>query len=395
MAQQYWWKPAVVSMPSMRVGSGVRGGLKRVDWGQVGFALSAFPDEPPETAEVDLAWGLDSANTLHLFDGQLYRRRYGTRQIDYDVFEPEYDTKVLTEGVAVKDAASDPDVTVYQPLVIGTVQYMTPQRTGTKAEQKYYMPDFATYDFYDDGVLINDHWTISGGYAERSVDLVGSLTASGTGNMTTLNDVFSWAAGEMGLSYVNVHSGEAALNCVITSQMFMVDLLDALAFYCCYHAEIKDGTLYLIDMNQDNGEQDLPRLDSVEITYEWPMQVKEYKAEWAIKEFDPEVTNLVDQDREAVVYPGSSGGDKVSITPYDQEIDDVTAKLEAISTQEAKPIVHVSLPLDRLPSIGEKITFTDRKPQHNISGYLRVGTYDLNYQAKTLGLQGRGDITFA
>ena len=396
MAQQYWWKPGIVSMPSMTVGAGVKGGFVRVDWGTIAFAPNSFVDEPRAHFAISLDWGLDSSNTIHIFDGEIYRRSYTNQEIGYDIFEPEYETKALSEGVDVKSEEEDPDVDVVQPLVIGAVVYAAPQRTGLDIEEKYYMPDFATYDFFDDGVLINDNWTVSDGYAERDVAIVGTLTISGTGNMTTLHDVFSWAAGEMGLDYVNVHGGDVALNCVITGQSLMVDLLDKLAFYCNYRFYIKDDTIYLVDMHQDNGAQEIEEFDFVEISYEWPMPVKKYSAEWSLLKFDPETTSLIADKKEVEHYPEDVlVGDEVSITPYDQTIADVTAKIEAIAAQEARVKIALSLPLDQLPSIGEKISFADRKQAHDIAGYLRVGSYSINYTSKTLDITGDGEITFA
>lgn len=395
MTQQYWWKPGVISMPSMTVGSGVKGGFVKVEWGSISFAPNSYLSEPPAKATVDLEWGLDSSSTLHIFDGEIYRRKYTNKSIDYDVFEPEYNTKALSEGIDVKSETEDPDVDVYQPLVIGTVTYMTPQRTGLDTEQKYYMPDFASYTFFDDGVLIDDNWTIAGGYAERSVDIVGSLTISGTGNMTTLNDVFSWAATQMGLGYENIHGGDVTLNCVISSQMLMVDLLNALAYYCCYQFYIKNDIIYLVNMEQDNGQQEIDEFDFVEISYEWPMPIKKYSAAWSLLKFDVETTTLIDDPQEVEYFTVDPVGDEVTITPYDETVDDVTSKIAAIVEQDAKVTILLSLPLDRLPSIGEKITFIDRKQAHNISGYLRVRSYSLNYSSKTLDIAGNGVITFS
>jgi len=129
MAQQYWWKPGIVSMPSMTLGSGVRGGFVKVDWGNISFAPNSFVAEPPAKAHVDLDWGLNSASTLHIFDGEVYRRSYSNKSIGYDIFEPEYDTKLLTEGLDVKSETEDPDVEVYEPLIIGTVKHLAPQQT--------------------------------------------------------------------------------------------------------------------------------------------------------------------------------------------------------------------------------------------------------------------------
>ena len=403
--QQYWWKPGVVSMPSMTLGSGVKGGFVRVSWGNISFAPNSFISEPAPHFGISLDWGIDSANLMHIFDGEIYRRSYNNKTIVYDIFEPEYDTKLLAEGLDVKDSSDDPeseiivypDMEVTQPLVIGTVDYMTPQRTGLAIEQKYYMPDFAagTYHFYENGYPIDDHWTVADGYAERSVNINEDLSISGTGNMTTLNDVFTWASAQMGLDYVNVHGGDVSLNYVEYSQMLMVDFLDKIAYYCNYQFYIKDGVVYLVDMNQDNGQQDIEEFDFVEISYEWPMAIKEYSAAWTLRKFNSGLVVLENDEKEVKHYTDSAIGDEVSITPYDQTIADVGAKIATIAAQEKKVIVSLSLPLDQLPAIGEKITFDDRKQAHDISGYLRVQTYSINYSSKTLDIKGTGEIAFS
>jgi hypothetical protein len=397
MTQQHWWNPGIVDMPSMTVGSGVSGGFVRVEWGSISFAPNSFADEPPVKANISLDWGLDSANTLHIFDGEIYRRQYTNKAILYDIFEPEYDTKLLDEGVAPKDLETDEDEVVAKPLIIGTVTHMEPQRTGLTTEQKYYLPDVAsgTLNWYDDGVLINDNWTYSEGIASRSIDIVGTTTLSATGTMTTLADVFAWAADRMGLDFVNVHSGDVSINYVAYSQELLLDFLDHISFYCGYQYTIKNDVLYLIDMTQANGEQDISEFDFVEITYDWPMPIKKYTATWTIKTADADTVTLIDEEKKVEIFTDNPIGDEKTVTIYDETVEAVTAKMNAIAAREAAVSISLSLPLDRLPNIGEKITFTDRKQQHNISGHLFVRSYSLNYSSKTLDLQGDGEITFS
>jgi len=385
----YWWAPGIVSMPTMQVGSGTQGGFVRIAWGQIAFAPNAFTLEPPFKATIQLDWGLDSLNLLRVFDGSIYRRTYTAREIGYDLYEPESDVKLLDEGV--DEQGND----VVRPLVIGTVTHMSPQRTEPDTGEKYYMPDFASYNFYDDGVLINDHWTVGSGYAERSVDIVGQLSMSGTGNMTTLADVFDWACGLLGLTFVNLHGGDVPLNCAIYTQDLLINFLDKIAWYCGYQFAILDGVLTLIDLEQGNGERTLGRLDSINLSYAWPQPVKSYKATWSVKEFDAATVSLISKDREVLHYTESPIGGETTVTPYDEAVSDVTNKIEAIAAREAMVQVSLDLPLDQIPNIGEKISFTDRKEAHDISGHLFVRSYSLDYQNKILKITGDGVITFS
>jgi hypothetical protein len=207
--------------------------------------------------------------------------------------------------------------------------------------------------------------------------------------------VFTWAATEMGLGYENIHGGDVALNYVASSQMLMVDFLDAIAYYCSYQFYIRDDTIYLIDMDQDNGEQTIEEFDFVEISYEWPMAIKKYSAAWTLRKFDATSVSLIADEKEVEYFTDNPLGDEVSITVYDQTVDDATTKITAIAAQDAKVVISLSLPLDRLPAIGEKIEFSDRKQAHNIAGYLRVRTYSINYSANTLDIKGNGEIVFS
>ena len=387
-AQQYWWAPGIVSMPAMSIGTGTGGGYARVTWGSIGFAPNAFIGPPPSPATISLDWGIVSSSVLHIFDGSIILRAYTSSEISYDLYEPVFDTKLLAEGT--DETGED----VVQPLVIGTVNYMTPQRTGDDTLQRYYMPNFASYHFYDDGVLIDDHWAISGGYAERYINLVGSLSISGTGNMTTVSDVFAWAATRLGVAFVDVHGADTPLNCAVSSQQLLVDFLDKIAYYAGYQFTISDNVLTLVSVQQDNGEQTLDKYDSVSLTYSWPMPVKSYTANWTTRIFDAEAESLIDDDQEVIHYTGSTMGDEVTLSVYDEDPADVTDKITAIATMAQRVQVSLSLPLDQLPNIGEKINFVDRKLSHNISGYMRVRKYDLDYRGKKLNIQGVGEITF-
>jgi hypothetical protein len=386
----HWWAPGVIAMPSMELGSGTRGGYARVKWGSIDFAPNAFSGEPPAKAQIYLDWGLSSDNLMRLFNGTIYRRSYESRKLSYDLYEPEYTTKLLDDGT--DEQGND----CVRPLVVGTVTHMSPQRTEPDTAEKYYMPDFATYSFYDDGVLIDDHWTIGGGYAERSLAIVGELSMSGTGNMTTLADVFSWACTRMGITFENVHGADVSLNHAVYDQQLLVDYLDKIAWYCRYQFTILDGVLTLVDMGRGVGERTLGRVDSLDLRYNWPLVVKRYKAEWTVREFDAETVSLKSVGRSAVHYTDSAvGEDETTVTPYDEAVADVEDKLDAIAAGEALVSVSLDLPLDQIPRIGEEINFTDRKKAHDISGYFMVRSYRVDHKAKKAQVQGDGEIVFS
>jgi len=456
----YWWKPAIVSMPSMSMAVNKQGGFVRVEMGQISFALDAFDGAPPAKANISLDWGLDSTRATHIFDGNIYRRSWTAEQISYDLYEPEYDAKLLDDGLdeqttfqisscsSFADGAKTQITTstangfsagkeihiqgstsyngtvavdsiisttqfiiavafvadetgecsgniVSRPLVIGTVTHMSPQRTGQDIEEKYYLPDFACYDCYDDGVPINDNWSDNGdGTLSRSVAIVGELTISGTGNMTTLADVFTWAAARMGLTLRNLHGGDVPVNHVAYGNELLCDFLDRLAWYCGYMYWILDDVLYLADREHDNGSQDIRRFDFIDIEYDWDMPIKSYSATWSVKRFDGDIVALVTDEKTVSVYTANSVGDEVTVNVFDETEDEVKLKMTAIAERDAKPLMKMVLPLDRLPAPGERLGFTDtRKAGVTLTGYLRVSRYSINYKSRTLDVEGPGAYT--
>ena len=387
----YWWEPAITKMPDMSLKRADRGGFVRVSWGSIGFAPNAFTGEPPAKAQIALDWGLVSSSLLHFFDGTIVRRGLINREGTYDLYEPEYDTKLLDEGT---DESGN---TVYKPLVMGTVNHMSPQRTGTDTEYRYYKPDFAgTPNYYDDGVLIPDHWTDHGdGTISRSVALVGTLTMSGTGNKATLADLFSWAATRMGLTLKNVHGADEEINCVAYNQDLLVNYLDKVVYYCGYMFYVLDDVICLVSMDNDNGEQTVDKRD-VEVEYQWQMPVKKYTATWTTKVFNPATVQLDDEEHEYIKYPDHAVGEEVVINNlYDELEAKVQSRIDAIAARDVLVRVKLALPLDQLPPPGEKIIFTDSKGNNDISGYFRVMGRTINHASKTLDVEGDGEITFA
>jgi len=456
----YWWKPAIVSMPSMTQTVSARGGFIRIEWGNISFAPNAFTGEPPAKAEISLDYGLDSSRALHIFDGTIIRREWTDRDVPYDLYEPEYATKLLDEGLdeqatlaitacASADAGAKTQITtntphgysagteiyvqdtadyngaitvdsivsttdfvlavayvssqtgecstnvVARPLVIGTVAHMAPQRTGFDTEEKYYLPAFASANYYDGGVLINDHWTDNGdGTVSRSITILDGLTLSGSGTMTTLADVFTWAAARMGLTLSNLHGADEAVNHVVYTNELLIDFLDKLAYYCGYMFWIRNGVLYLANVDQDNGVQVISDADRVEKTYSWRMPVKKYLATWTQKQFDAATIGLVDDPRRVAKYTDNAIGEETTLSAvYDEAVADVAARIDAIAVRDALPVIKLKLPLDRIPNPGERLEFNDTKDENDITGYLRMQKYSINYQSKTLDIEGPGEIT--
>jgi len=397
-----WWAPQVISMPSLEMRRSRHGGYMKPSWGRVGFAPDTYPSGPPRKAQIDLHWGLSFSGSVRLFDGTIVLRSMSTEQINYDIFEPQFEQKLLAQGVDIKN--NDVDL----PLVIGDVVHVNPQRTGQASEQRYYLPDFAGFigsgiNAYDDGVLINDSWTDNeDGTVSRSVNLVGELTFSGTGNKATMLDVFSWACSELGLSLDSDLARDVELDCVITSQQYVIDFLDELAWYCDHGYYILDGVLHLISNNDDNGSQRIGlgegEMDPVQVSYSWPQPVKKMSARWqtrhAVTDSDGSRIESEDHDVELFSEFNIVGTDENVSRVYNTDTDVIRERLQVLLDRMNMPRIEIEIPLYRLPRYGERIDFTDEVSVIQAEGYVRCREYSLDYKAKTVRVIGDGEVTY-
>lgn len=397
-----WWEPKVVDLPSMDMGRSSGGGYMKPTYGQIAFAPDTYSERPPRKATVDLNWGLKYSSSIKIFNGTIILRKYTTQELVYDIFRLEMEVKLLKTGVDTEDN----DINL--PLVLGDVTHMSPQRTGDKSEQRYYFPDFVGsigdgVDAYDDGVLINDSWTDNGdGTVSRSVDLVGELTFSGTGNKTDIINLFNWGCEELGLIFDSHLAKNIELDCVVTSQQYIIDFLDEIAWYCDHGFYVLDDMLYLVHNDADNGIQEVALsgadVTPVGFTYHWPQPVKKYTAEWTTRyaKTDKDGSRIKSKDHKVEIFSEYTEiGIEESLSGiYNESKNKVKARLNDILDRENKSTIKVELPLFRLPRYGERIDFTDRLSVNPVEGYVHCRKFSLDYEAKTVIIEGDGEIYF-
>jgi len=391
-------------MPSLELSRASNGGYQKPSWGQISFAPDTYTGEPPRKAEISLDWGMTYSGSIHIFDGTIFLRKSTTQVLNYDIFEPEYEIDLLEEGTDING-----DETT-QPFVIGRVEHMTPKRTGNDTERRYYLPDFSGsigsgIDVYDDGVLINDSWTDNGdGTVSRSVNIVGELTFSGTGNNTTLIEVFEWACDKLGLTLNDKFAATGVeVDAVIINQQYVLDFLDGIAWYCDHGFYIREGILYLISNDSDNGSQAIGlgegEFDPINITYEWPQPVKKISAEWQTRyaKVDEDGSRIESENHEVEVFSEFTaiGVEQSTSRIYNFDETKVGSKLQAIMDRANLPIISIEIPLYRLPIYGERIDFIDLVNINPATGYVRCRDVSLNYENKSASIRGDGEVIFS
>lgn len=371
-------------------------------WGQIKFAPDTYSGHPPRKASINLDWGLTYAAAVHIFNGTVMLRKSSGRELVYDLFDPEYDVMLLEEGLDTEGNE------VVLPLVIGSVNHMSPQRTGQLSEQKYYFPDFAGeigsgINAYDDGVQINDSWQDNGdGTISRSVNIVGELTFSGSGQMASLVDLFDWACERLGLTLVSSLAEDVPLDCVISQQQYLIGFLDQAAWYADHGFYILGDVLYLISNDQDNGEQKVGfsdvDLDPVKISYKWPQPLKKYSAHWTTRKADTDSSGsrIITEDHDTEIFTDfdTVGIDESMPFVYNHDRSLIRSRMRSILNRSNMPEIEIELPLFRLPRYGERIDFEDDMSVNPARGYMRCRAYSLNYAQKTVIVHGDGEIYF-
>ncbi|GBC62482.1 hypothetical protein DENIS_3454 [Desulfonema ishimotonii] len=398
MTTRKFWNASILSLPSLELRSNADGGYISGNYGSVTFAPDAFSGAPPLKLDVDLRFGITSATAFLIYKGSLLLREYKPLEITYDVWEPERTEKLLDEGT---DENGDDCVL---PLVIGTVNHMNPQRTGSDTTNTYHRPDFygeigTDWHAYDDGVLIDDNWTDNGdGTITRSVDIVGELTFSGTGNITNIGQLFKWACDRLSLTFQNLHGGDIPLDCVITSQEILISFLERVAWYCGYIFYLYEDegvdVLRLVSLDQNNGVSYIEQFDAVSITYSWSdSRIKSYSAQWTVREAADGA--IQEREIERKVFGQSAVVGEELELPYvfNEDPELVETRLDWILAYEEKPVVQMDIPLIRMPQPGEEVWFSDRRIQVDAVGSMRITNINLNYKEKSVTLQGRGDVT--
>ena len=172
-----------------------------------------------------------------------------------------------------------------------------------------------------------------------AVAAVDEVEISGWGESTTLNEIFTWGAGQLGLT---VDTASAAtpgrtINSWQTSQADLMDFLSEAASWDCHMFQVNEsaGTLIVVDMFGSRGEtitQDgYDQLD-VKYTVMSSNPTAEIAAEWTVREFknDEEAGKRVeDVDREVTVNMVTLASGINTATGALQLIDSGASFLEA------------------------------------------------------------------
>ena len=282
------------------------------------------------------------------------------------------------------------------PDVGGKPTYHTGYIAGTKGAAD-------GWHVYDDGVNIDANVTDNGNNTfSLNVVAVGEVTICGTAAYTTLAGLFDWACSAARLPMsLDTTKGEAPsppVNYWADSQTKLIDFLSKIAAYHTHFFYIKTSTLYLIDMNVDNGSRTVTEYDYFPASYADKAPLSKITGTWRERSAANETIGrfIRESEYEESYFPSYPYGGELSLEAYGNVRSDIAASLLAISTLYHKQQITAPIPIESsLPVPGEAISGTDTSTKRDVSFSFRTReiSYDFFGGVPKAHITGEGTVT--
>ena len=380
------------------------GGYCKLGFGDMTLTLDTFQASgiwpPPEACPVRISYA-DTTNTItELFVGTMHRQKLSRDGIVYQLYERTFDKMLLSEA---EDYNGD---TVPLPKAFGVVTHQSPVRIpDTEAGNQVYHHGYLSgtigvdWHVYDDGVNVDtnvDNATAS--TFEYTVALVGEITVSGTGSQTTLIEIFDWAAGasNLNLSFDSTLATTFSASYWANSQDVLVSFLDQLAAYASHLFYIVNDTLYLVDMDSDNGTTSLTEFEFYPASISFASPVSLVKTEWTDRVAVEETIGkyIKDVPQEVTVSGAHPYGNEESADCFQSTISAVTASLTRIHGYMTSTRWETSIPLNAtFPLPGMKITALDESMGQGVNIEIHVRDIEYDFENYEIKIAGEGTIS--
>lgn len=400
---QYWDQFVIALTPPQFRMDHLSGGYCKLGFGDVTLTLDTFSAAsiwpPPESCPVVISYADDSDVIHQLFVGTMHRQSLSREGIVYQLYERTFDAMLLTEaedydGNTVPLPRAFGAVTHQQPVRLpdaggGNRRYSAGSLQGTK---------HTDWHVYDDGVDICSNATaISSNVFELTVTPVGEVTISGTGEDSTLVNIFDWAvqSGRLNLSYDSSLATAFTASYWASSQEVLVSFLDRLAAYASHLFYIINDTLYLVDMDSDNGTQALTEHDYFPASIVFASPVSLVKTGWADRTAVEETIGkyIKEIPREVTVTGTHPYGNEETIDCFQATNAAVTTALTRVHGYMTATRWNTSIPLESIfPTPGLKITATDESMGQGIAITIHARDIEYDFDNQEIRIAGEGSI---
>ena len=382
------------------------GGYCRMGFGTLQLSPDAFNESslwvPPVSFDVIFYYtGTTEGAKEVLFSGVAHIAGMDRTSCTYDLYGEALDADLLLE-----ETNYDGD-SVPLPRAFGTVQHQQPVRLADVGGKPTYHKAYLTgtkgadWHVYDDGVNVDANVTDNGdGTFSLSAGPVGEVTVSGVGEDSTLSDIVEWACDPSRLNQnfdnANAESPSPGVNFWASSQRVLVEWLSELSATRTHLFYIKDETLYLVDLDVDNGSRSLTEGDIFIPRYDYEPPVALITARWTKREA---VEETIGKYIKEVKHETSQSSDYKYGEERDLEMyHDVKASIDTLLTDILtilhKPRMRVPLPsLGSLPDPGEAISFTDESMVRDMSVSFRCRNVTYDFDSDEVVVEGEGALS--
>ena len=408
IALTHWWDNQVISFdPPVYRTSEKRGGFCSLSFGSVSFSPDLFgSDWPPPINCVTTIYYTETTEEAKqkMFEGTLHLNDIKPDEIIYAFYPETVAFDLLDEGYDY-----DADEEVPYPRAFGEVTHVTPLRLADAGGGNYrYDMGHITgtalncgeaggdiWCVYDDGVDISGNVAnVAANVFELTSAPVGIVTMTGTGEDTTITEIFNWAATRISytLDSTYVATPAPSISYWADRQRPITDFLDKLAQFYVHLFYLRDDFIYLVAMSADNESTTLDGYDYISTSLEYMTPISQITTKWETRapgewseEGNPGTAAgvYVKKTLETVAIDGGySYGNELSIHDvFAYTRVGVTDALTDILVLEKEPDVLVVMPFKgTLPLPGKRITLTDEtmKVDSTIIMHVRDIYYDID-----------------
>jgi hypothetical protein len=204
----------------------------------------------------------------------------------------------------------------------------------------------------------------------------------------TLIEIFSDTCSDMGLTLNSTKATNPSADINYTAygeKLEIINLSDiAATFGHCFY--IAEDTLYLIDMDKDNGTESLSEFDFFPSRYVDGQFYSLYRGLSNDKNTDTEysVSGAWDYGREYRIQPFCRNTPSESVA---------VAEITKLKNIFERPRVELKMPITNKYTIGQKISFVDESKYKPLNVWFRIRSITWNFNSDEMVLQGEGEIT--
>lgn len=431
-----YWEPKIVLISKFKLQmKEIYGGYIRVNLGNIAFSPDAMGWPPPYKISVELKYVKDNGDLLKGGNGILIEatgilQKIERDEILYQMYTKEIKVDLLDAAPNFTDVTPTIEDRVF-PRAFGFVNMKTCLQLDEdgsllpkfdKASIALTTPDptgdptvsTSNYNIYDDGAVKTGGTITDGGDGtfESETNIVGEVRITGTGEFTTLTEIFTWATArintELGTSFtldVTDAVGSRVISHFADTQRNLMDFLSDISSWHnhYYYIDSINETIVLGDMEKSGGATydgasalTVTENDIFKPSYTYRPPLQNVSSSWVVKTAVNDGRGfpvVIDDEKKQLLEFDITWGNEKSIKPFEINTTAVKASLTKLATTLTRPYVEVPLTIEQADDIvfGQKITYTDTALPSDTTIDLRVRNMEYSF-GKQISITVQGEL---